>query len=573
MGQRLSGTESQRISENASVFFSNQSRPGGVLTAPGEITKDTATRLKEEFQKGYSGENAGKVAVLGDGLTFQPIAVKVGVTAEMFRGLSGPDALQLYVSTLEKAGLNQREMTFYMESLADEATALIPLLANNGAEMNRLADAAAAAAAAGGIMSAESIAASKDFKASLDLLSISLSGAQTAIAVELLPAATRLVDWMTTNGVPALRSFGETLGRVIAWFEGLPAPVQKTAAALTAAFAVGGPVLVGVGAFSIAVAAISAPVLAAVAAVAALTAGAALFWPEIKAATDAMVSFATGVMESLGNLGDDIVRVFSELPAKMMEIGRQIIDGLWQGLTQKYHEVVDGVTGMVGGLVDGVKERLGIHSPSRVFAEIGRFIMEGLGGGIRENAATAQGSLDAAVVGMTSSANELGRGFNSMESTASQAFKGIVTGTQSMSDAVRNILGQLSNRFLDSAFSSIWSGFGQTGWGAAIGSFFNPGANANGTNNWRGGWSWVNERGGELMNLPNGTQIIPHDISKRMVDQQAGGGGDININVTGATGNAEVQRMVAAGVTQGLSQYDRAMPQRLQQINQNPRFR
>lgn len=44
------------------------------------------------------------------------------------------------------------------------------------------------------------------------------------------------------------------------------------------------------------------------------------------------------------------------------------------------------------------------------------------------------------------------------------------------------------------------------------------GANATGTSYWRGGLTMVNERGGELMNLPSGTQIIPHDVSMRAAD-------------------------------------------------------
>ena len=47
------------------------------------------------------------------------------------------------------------------------------------------------------------------------------------------------------------------------------------------------------------------------------------------------------------------------------------------------------------------------------------------------------------------------------------------------------------------------------------------GQNAKGTNNWRGGLTWVNEEGGELMNLPSGTQIIPHDLSETMVKEHA----------------------------------------------------
>ncbi|PFB88881.1 phage tail tape measure protein [Bacillus thuringiensis] len=47
------------------------------------------------------------------------------------------------------------------------------------------------------------------------------------------------------------------------------------------------------------------------------------------------------------------------------------------------------------------------------------------------------------------------------------------------------------------------------------------GGHANGTPNFGGGLSYVNERGGEIMNLPRGTQIIPHDLSKRYMDRYA----------------------------------------------------
>ena len=54
------------------------------------------------------------------------------------------------------------------------------------------------------------------------------------------------------------------------------------------------------------------------------------------------------------------------------------------------------------------------------------------------------------------------------------------------------------------------------------------GENASGTNNWRGGLTRVNEEGGEIMNLPRGTQIIPHDISVAMAKNQ--GSTIINFN-------------------------------------------
>ena len=71
---------------------------------------------------------------------FENIAPVVGVTADQFARLSGPEALQLYVDSLEKAGVSQQQMTFYMEALANDATALLPLLKDNGKAMKQFGD-------------------------------------------------------------------------------------------------------------------------------------------------------------------------------------------------------------------------------------------------------------------------------------------------------------------------------------------------------------------------------------------------------------------------------------------------
>jgi len=71
---------------------------------------------------------------------FEQIAPKVGITAEAFRGLSSSDALGLYVQKLEEAGVNQQQLTFFMEALASDATLLTPLLQNNGTAMDELAE-------------------------------------------------------------------------------------------------------------------------------------------------------------------------------------------------------------------------------------------------------------------------------------------------------------------------------------------------------------------------------------------------------------------------------------------------
>jgi len=63
------------IQQNSTKFFQNGSNPGGILTAPGTIQKDTAARLKEYWDQNFSGQNVGKVAVLGDGLKYEAMSV------------------------------------------------------------------------------------------------------------------------------------------------------------------------------------------------------------------------------------------------------------------------------------------------------------------------------------------------------------------------------------------------------------------------------------------------------------------------------------------------------------------
>lgn len=67
----LAATHGIAIQEQATKFFQNSARPGGILTAPGTISAETATRLKEYWTTNFSGSNAGKVAVVGDGLKYE----------------------------------------------------------------------------------------------------------------------------------------------------------------------------------------------------------------------------------------------------------------------------------------------------------------------------------------------------------------------------------------------------------------------------------------------------------------------------------------------------------------------
>lgn len=132
---------------------------------------------------------------------FDQIAPKVGVTADQFRNLSGSQALGLYVSSLEKAKVSQSDMTFFMEAIANDATALLPLLRNNAEGFKRFGD---AAEAAGAIMDDKTIRAAQELQAATWLIGNSATGVGNEIKAALLPMlssfAGKLTD-VTENGV------------------------------------------------------------------------------------------------------------------------------------------------------------------------------------------------------------------------------------------------------------------------------------------------------------------------------------------------------------------------------------
>lgn len=95
-----------------------------------DIFKDTRDKVGDFIETG-----GGPLADF-----FENIAPAIGVTADEFKNLSGPQALQLYFNSLRKANVDQERMTFYMEAVASDATALIPLLENGGHAWKEFAD-------------------------------------------------------------------------------------------------------------------------------------------------------------------------------------------------------------------------------------------------------------------------------------------------------------------------------------------------------------------------------------------------------------------------------------------------
>ena len=87
------------------------------------------------------------------------------------------------------------------------------------------------------------------------------------------------------------------------------------------------------------------------------------------------------IVRSVLDMLATIVETFVSSLPDIVNVGKQIVKGLWEGIKAMGSWIKEKVTGFFGGIVDGVKGVLGIHSPSRVFAGIGENMALGLGDG------------------------------------------------------------------------------------------------------------------------------------------------------------------------------------------------
>ncbi|MCU4601858.1 transglycosylase SLT domain-containing protein [Acinetobacter ursingii] len=116
---------------------------------------------------------------------FENVAPKVGVTAEQFKKLSGPEALQLYVDSLQKAGVSQNEMVFYLEAIANDATLLLPLLQNGGEGWKKYGD---QAKNAGAILGQNVVVDAVKAKNAINTFKTNMEGATNHMVAKFSPA-------------------------------------------------------------------------------------------------------------------------------------------------------------------------------------------------------------------------------------------------------------------------------------------------------------------------------------------------------------------------------------------------
>ena len=114
------------------------------------------------------------------------------------------------------------------------------------------------------------------------------------------------------------------------------------------------------------------------------------------------------VSDGLKQHADTILTSFENLPPEFQEIGKQILAGLLQGMTDENGNVIDTTNMTCQELVEAAREAFDVHSPSRVFAEIGTNIGLGLLQGISLIMPVVTAAVTTNMMGLVTSAS----GFN-----------------------------------------------------------------------------------------------------------------------------------------------------------------
>lgn len=139
-----------------------------------------------------------------------------------------------------------------------------------------------------------------------------------------------------------------------------------------------------------------------------------------------LTTLVDGILRSIENLGEAAIACIAKLTGvwdgsmdEWGHIGENIVNGLLNGITGMWDTLVSTVKGKVNGMVSTVKNVLGIHSPSKVFTEIGENVTQGLVNGINTGAPAAE----QAIQNIAQTLSDYGPDFATVGATITEQFR------------------------------------------------------------------------------------------------------------------------------------------------------
>lgn len=102
--------------------------------------------------------------------------------------------------------------------------------------------------------------------------------------------------------------------------------------------------------------------------------------------------------EGASNMFNAVVNGLASLPGRVLSIGSDVVRGIWNGISGAAGWLADKVASFASGILDGMKNALGIHSPSRLFRDqVGKYIAQGIGEGFTDEMGSVVGQMQDAM--------------------------------------------------------------------------------------------------------------------------------------------------------------------------------
>ena len=107
-------------------------------------------------------------------------------------------------------------------------------------------------------------------------------------------------------------------------------------------------------------------------------------WNAMKKVVTTVINYFKNQVKMFKTIATAIYSAFTGLPNKLLSVGKNIAKGLWNGMSGMKDWVVNKVKSMGKSIIKALKEALGIHSPSKEFAVIGKFSVLGYAEGLKD---------------------------------------------------------------------------------------------------------------------------------------------------------------------------------------------
>lgn len=149
-------------------------------------------------------------------------------------------------------------------------------------------------------------------------------------------------------------------------------------------------------------------------------------------------------LEAAGKLVSKIWETVKALPGKLLDVGKNLVSGLWQGISNSFDWIIGKIKGWVGSVLNWIKKLFGISSPSKLMRdEVGHYLAEGMAEGIADDADAVLG----ATQGIIDDMNKLGgidldRQINTTFGTAGDPAYIAAISIQSSIDRLTEMVGQ-----------------------------------------------------------------------------------------------------------------------------------